>query len=895
VEHRDNLPVPSERGSSSSPPLQIGMFVHEGEYWTIGYGASTFALRHFLGLHYIQCLLQHPGQELHALDLVAGFASGETLETGRSGVVRLRNDENAVFGGLCDLGPILDAQAKEDYRRRTLDLDKELKELRERGNLGLLGEGDYRRRAEVESEIEALTRQLAQAIDIFGRNRRSGSAGERARLNVTRAIRAAIQKILERNAQLGELLGACIRTGSYCSYFPNAPSPIEWKFSLEGSMPAPMAGGAAPASRQNESSFVQPMASRTTFVGREEERGLLRSCLQAVKSGQGQIVIIAGPPGIGKTRTARETGEEARLLGFLVLTGNCYDREDSVPFVPFVELLEKVFARARGPADAGEIFGEQAAELSRLLPQLRRLLPDLPAPLQVSPEQSRRILFNAIVDLFERQSARNPMVLLLEDLHWADEGTFSLLIHLGRSISRMPMMIIATHRDDDIDMKPPLTKALNELPRLGVVERIPLSGLPEPAVAQMIELLSGQEPTPELVEIVYSNTDGNPLFVEELIRHLDQSVANGDFLGRLQQGEVELPHSLRLVIGRRISLVSQQTVRTLGTAAVIGRSFTFPLLEAATQADPELLVDSLEEAEKAGLISSKLHYPEARFKFAHELIRQAVLDEISVARRQRLHLNIAKALEQLYACTLEEHAEDLAHHFWSAGSAADPAKTISYLKMAGEKAVSSSANVEAISHYKKALQLLNALPEGPERLQQALALEIGLGTALALRDGREPRSNAGAEEFEPTIMAELRQIDFLRGMGSQEVRLLLPCVTLMKFAPGEIILREGDAGDSLYIIRAGEVEVMAHATGTYEVHVRNLRRPAFFGEMALMTGEPRNATVRAQTDTELLRLSRKGFVDFFKSHPDAAAKMSEIITLRKSELAGITVPGESAR
>jgi predicted ATPase len=122
----------------------------------------------------------------------------------------------------------------------------------------------------------------------------------------------------------------------------------------------------------------------------------------------------------------------------VALAGNCYDRQDSVPFVPFVEALETALARAPGSAAVREMLGDQAAELSRLLPQMRRLFPDLPMPMQTSPEQSRRMLFNAAVDLVERQSALNPRLLLLEDLHWADEGTLSLLVHLAGQYRNYP-------------------------------------------------------------------------------------------------------------------------------------------------------------------------------------------------------------------------------------------------------------------------------------------------------------------------------------------------------------------------------------------------------------------------------------------------------------------------
>jgi small-conductance mechanosensitive channel/CRP-like cAMP-binding protein len=156
-----------------------------------------------------------------------------------------------------------------------------------------------------------------------------------------------------------------------------------------------------------------------------------------------------------------------------------------------------------------------------------------------------------------------------------------------------------------------------------------------------------------------------------------------------------------------------------------------------------------------------------------------------------------------------------------------------------------------------------------------------------LRNAPEPPLSAGAEEFEHEIMAELRQVDFLHDLRDEELRLLLPSVTLLKFGRGEIIVREGDAGNSLYIIRSGEVEVVAHTNGAHEVHIRYLRQPTFFGEMALMTGEPRTATIRARTDAELLELSREGFLELFKSHPEAATKMSEIIALRTSETRGL--------
>jgi predicted ATPase/DNA polymerase III delta prime subunit len=716
-----------EPGSSIMPAPQTAALVHNGDYWTVAYGAVDFSLKNISGLSYIQTLLQNSGQEFHALDLLMGGTTGVSPGIANSVKEGLDDDHQLVRGRPGDTGPILDAQAKQEYGRRIRKLKEELDEARAAGN--------FERGTKLESELAFLTRELARAVGLAGRDRHSGSAAERARLNVTRAIRTAIQRIAEHNAALAELLGSCIRTGSFCCYVPNPRTPIAWRFNLEKAERWPMVAQATLGSLLSETGLNLTTTYRTTFVGREEERAALSRYFALAKNGEGQVVIIAGPPGIGKTRTAREAGDEARQQGFVALAGNCYDRNDAVPFSPFVELLEIPLAHASRPAAIRELLGEQASELTVLLPQLRRLLPDLPAPLQVSPEQSRRLLFNSISEVISRQAVLHPLLLLLEDLHWADEGTLSLLVHLARSIRRLPLVIIATHRDDKVDVKAPLLKALEELTRLGVVERIQLRGLPQDAVARIIAVLSNRRPSPALVDLIYSNTEGNPLFVEELVRHLEQNQWRGDLLELRERGEIDIPNSLRLVLARRLGLVSGETRKVLGMAAVIGRSFTFGLLETATHADPDWLVDAVDEAEKAGLVSSTLEYPEARFKFAHELIRRAVLDGVSVMRRQRLHLNIAEAIELLYSNSLEEHAEDLAHHFWRAGEAANSAKAIRYLQMAGEKAVQSSANVDAIGHFTKALQLLGRVSDPSTREQLELSMQVGLGGALMATKG----------------------------------------------------------------------------------------------------------------------------------------------------------------
>src|SRR5215469_8656766 len=273
-------------------------------------------------------------------------------------------------------------------------------------------------------------------------------------------------------------------------------------------------------------------------------------------------------------------------------------------------------------------------------------------------------------------------------------------------------------------MKPPLTKALEQLTRLRVLDQIRLPGLPQDAVAQLIEVLSGREPPSALVDIIYSNTEGNPFFIEELCRHL---IEKGDLIGSVGEfpsilTEIEVPQNLRTIIGRRLTRLTEGTQKMLRAAAVIGRSFSFQLLEAATQTDSDSQLDSIEEAERAGLLSSVLNYPETRFNFTHELIRQAVVSGLSAARRQRLHLRIADAIEHLYP--VDEHVDDLAHHLWNAGAVAEASRTIRILQIAGEQAVKRSANVEAISHYTKALELLKTAPGIADRAEKEFGLQL---------------------------------------------------------------------------------------------------------------------------------------------------------------------------
>jgi class 3 adenylate cyclase/tetratricopeptide (TPR) repeat protein len=457
-----------------------------------------------------------------------------------------------------------------------------------------------------------------------------------------------------------------------------------------------------------EATAAPALLERTPFVGREAERAELRRCLDQTARGQGTLVMIGGEPGVGKTRLAEELAAEARQRGLLALTGHCYEMEGAPPYIPFVEVLEAT-ARIVPREALREALGDAAPEVAKLMPELRRLFPDIAAPMELPPEQERRYLFNSVLEFIERAGRVQPLFLVWEDLHWADDSTLLLLQHIAQRLIEMPVLIVGTYRDVELDVARPLARALQELTRQRLAHDLALKRLPEAEVAAMLRVLSGQEPPASLVKAVYRETEGNPFFVEEVFHHLATEGKLFDEQGRwwsdLSIGELEVPRGVRLVIGRRLERVSEDCRRILTTAAVIGRGFSFELLETLGEAEADVLLDAIDEAERAHLITSAGDGREARFTFAHELIRQTLLSGLSLPRRQRLHLRVAEAIERVYARALEEHAADLAHHLYQAGTAADPQKTVHYLALAGERALGAAAFEDALRLYESAVSL----------------------------------------------------------------------------------------------------------------------------------------------------------------------------------------------
>jgi predicted ATPase len=623
---------------STAPNLSLcehAVLRKEGEYWTVGYAGTEIRLKDMKGLAYIARLLRCPGIEVHALDLARGEATPDASDRYQLATFSLKRQEldNAGLhvGGLGDAGDMLDDQAKATYRRRLAELRDELEEAKELGRID--------RAESAEREIEALTTELSRATGLGGRNRRASSAAERARQSVTRGIKSALSKITNENVVLGQLLSRCVKTGIYFCYKPDANHTICWDSAapnLEESSSAWQADFSGTESQAVASPIPRACLNQIEFVDRHAQTELVRGLLKRALSGQGSVVMLGGAPGVGKTRLAMEIAEYASCRGFRYLIGRCYEREEPCPYLPFAEIIEAALVQAPSPEVFRQWIGGNAGEYAQIAPSLRRVFPDIPESLQLPPQQARRFLSQSVAETLKRMADAMPLVLILDDLQWADESSLTLLNYLASRVAHIPAVIIATYRDLDLETNPALARTLEELLRIGI-RPTKLHGLSEDSVAQMIRNLSSREPPSHVVKVIFEETQGNPFLVEEVYRHLveERKVfdSSGEFRTDFSIEDIRLPESVRLVLDRRLERLGYKAKAVLTTAAAIGRTFSFGVLQSLQgQTDPDELMATIEQAQRMGLVVSSSDARESSLSFAHDLLRQTLLADISVGR-----------------------------------------------------------------------------------------------------------------------------------------------------------------------------------------------------------------------------------------------------------------------
>jgi tetratricopeptide (TPR) repeat protein len=455
--------------------------------------------------------------------------------------------------------------------------------------------------------------------------------------------------------------------------------------------------GSSGASSASGPSIPFEREERTPLVARDTELGELVRHLDQMLLGRGSIVLLGGEPGVGKTRLARELQRAAHARGCFSTTGQCYEQEGAPPFGPYIEMMDQAIRAV--PQGLRSALGDDAAVLSLVFPALRRAFPDLPDAPSIPPEQQRLVVFNGYLDYFRRGTAKSPVVMLLDDLHWADDSTLQLLQYLAPHVASMRLLIVGTYRDVELDEQRPLARTMEMLLRQRLASRLSMKRLSAPGVEQMLATMSGSTPPASLVKAVYTETDGNPFFVEEVFQHLKEEGrlfdADGRWRSDVRVEEINVPEGVRLVISRRLARLGDEARKVLTAAAVIGRSFPIDLLGAIVDVDDDAVIDIVEHAERAQLLQGE-RGREARFTFVHELIRSTLLNGLSIPRRQRMHLKIGSAIERLRARSLESYTSTLAHHLYQAGAAADQDRAVAVISEAMRKAYGAGAFEEAV-------------------------------------------------------------------------------------------------------------------------------------------------------------------------------------------------------
>lgn len=449
----------------------------------------------------------------------------------------------------------------------------------------------------------------------------------------------------------------------------------------------------------------------TPFIGRQAETRQLEQELIRIFHGNGTFILLSGEAGVGKTRLTLETGNAAREKGCLVLSGHCMDMAGAPPYQPLLEQIEQTI-RLMSPENFREALGENAPEVAKLMPELRQIYDDIPEPVSLPPDQERRYLLHGVGEYIDRAARMQPLVLIFEDLHWADDSTCILLRHLANRLKESRVLLVGTYRDSELDHQHPFAHALQDLNRERLVEELVLKRFDRDGVKAMLEGQVGKTPPTELVDLVFSETEGNPFFVEELFRHLMDSGKllndEGEFASGIDIADTEVPRGIRLIIGERLERVSETCRAVLALGAVVDRDFGFDLLlRADPKLDEDALLDAIDEAETANLIEDLSREREARYGFVHEQIRQTLLASLSFPRRQRLHLRVAQGLEDLLGDRADRSAGTIAHHLYQAGAAANADKTVHYLAVAAERANDALAFEDAVRYLDMAISIIS--------------------------------------------------------------------------------------------------------------------------------------------------------------------------------------------
>ena len=469
------------------------------------------------------------------------------------------------------------------------------------------------------------------------------------------------------------------------------------------------------------------------FVGREKELERLRKAFDNAVAGHGGLVMLVGEPGIGKTRTTQELETYARMRGAQVLWGRTHESAGAPPYFPWLQAgnqyasahIDDLTALIAPHMPPGTV-----SELSRIFPWLKQGA-GFVEPEQVSdPEVAQFRLFDAYTSYLKAIANQGPLVVAIDDLHWADKPTLQLLQHIARELSRMRVLVVANYRDTDITRQSALSETLASLNRESGFDRIVLRGLSKDEVGAYIRARANVEPRREVLDRIFEETEGNAFFLSEVVNLMAQEGT----LTKTSISDIAIPDGVKEALGRRLNRLSEATNELLQVAAIIGRDFTYDTLTLLGERDEDALLKMIEEALESRVIEETEQA--GRYRFTHAQMQETLLAELSTTRRVRLHGQVGEALEQRYGARADERAARLAQHFGEAATLAPrfSEKAAKYSAIAGRQAFEQSAYPDAFRHFKAAL----SAREGQELDDAMAGLLLDYGRAsYATADGRE--------------------------------------------------------------------------------------------------------------------------------------------------------------
>ena len=484
------------------------------------------------------------------------------------------------------------------------------------------------------------------------------------------------------------------------------------------------------------------------LIGRETELAELEQVWQlaCAQERSGRLVLLAGDAGIGKSTLTAELARRVHEAGAIVLSGRS-PRETVVPYQPILEALRH-WALNAPLGDLRAVAREYGSELSRLIPELRRRAPDLPPPPLDEPETERYRLFEAVVGLLTELSRSAPVLLVLDDLQWADRPTLLLLRHLARATTPARLLILGAYRSTE-RRGDTFSNALAELQRDRLASQLDIRGLSELDTAELIRLRAGETPSRAFAHALYEETEGNPFFVEEIVRHLLEAGVHAGSASASELQRFGLPEGVKQVIAWRLGRLEPPAVELLRVAAVIGRDVDAALLERVVLLAEDEFLGALEEALAAGLLT-EAHERPGYYLFTHALIRETLYEGMSVPRRARIHKRVGEAIEAAQGRRHGRYLPELAHHFTrGAADAEDAEEAIIYALRAAEQAATMLAHEEAAEHYARALDVQGRFQ--PDAMGRRCELLLALGEAR-VRSGE--RAHASSAFREAAALAE---------------------------------------------------------------------------------------------------------------------------------------------